>query len=63
MYQIQQAGVSGETVEQMLKRLPKLLKEKEAKSQHFTHIIILGGTNDLASRYKLPPNIHNTTAI
>jgi len=52
VYQIQQAGVSGETVEQMLKRLPKLLKEKEAKSQHFTHIIILGGTNDLASGYK-----------
>jgi len=47
--QIQTAGISGETVDEMLLRLPRLLKEKEAKSQRFTHVIILGGTNNLGS--------------
>ena len=50
-------------VEQMLKRLPKLLKEKEAKSQHFTHIIILGGTNDLGTRYKRTRTKPNTNRL
>ncbi|KAL6069326.1 putative GDSL-like lipase/acylhydrolase [Balamuthia mandrillaris] len=51
--QIDQAGISGETVQEMVLRLPKLLKKRRdchPLAPRYTHVIILGGTNDLGSR-------------
>ena len=53
--QIKQAGQNGESVETMHRRLQRLLQGKKATGRAFTHVIILGGTNDLGNpTYVLP---------
>jgi len=48
--QVKQAGRSGESTAEMVLRLPRLLNEKHAMGEAFSHVVILGGTNDLGSR-------------
>ena len=53
-FKVSQFGISGETVPEMVYRLPGILKEKESIRAKYSHVVILGGTNDLGNQRYVP---------